>query len=132
MATAKPPKAPQDGITPEEMTRQVYAAIFTDTPSIRDNITALRTSIGWIKWTGRSDRGDRDGGRRQVHRLHALGVGFASPSCTASVCLFRTGKRLLRNARERCFGFAQHDMPPHAPRAPVCPNDHAGYQPPLV
>ena len=52
MATANPPKAPQNGITPEEMTRQVYAAIFTDTPSIRDNITALRTSIGWIKWTG--------------------------------------------------------------------------------
>ena len=52
MATANPPKEQQDGITLEDMTRQVYAAIFTDTPSIRDNITALRTSIGWIKWIG--------------------------------------------------------------------------------
>ena len=52
MATANPPKGAQDGISLEEMTRQVYAAIFTDTPSIRDNITALRTSIDWIKWLG--------------------------------------------------------------------------------
>ena len=50
MATANAPKGAQDGISLEEMTRQVYAAIFTDTPSIRDNITAFRTSIGWIKW----------------------------------------------------------------------------------
>ena len=52
MATANPPKGAQDGISLEEMTRRVYAAISTDTPSIRDNITAFRTSIGWIKWPG--------------------------------------------------------------------------------
>lgn len=45
MTTASPPRNSSDGISLEDMTRQVYVAIFTDNPSIRDNITALRTSI---------------------------------------------------------------------------------------
>ena len=52
MTTTSPPRNSSDGISLEDMTRQVYAAIFTDSPSIRDNITALRTSINWIKWIG--------------------------------------------------------------------------------
>ena len=52
MTTASPPRNPSDGISLEDMTRQVYSAIFTDSPSIRDNVTSLRTSINWIKWIG--------------------------------------------------------------------------------
>lgn len=52
MTTASPPRNSSDGISLEDMTRQVYAAMFTDAPSIRDSIASLRTSINWMKWIG--------------------------------------------------------------------------------
>ena len=52
MTTASPPRNSSDGISLEGRTRQVYAAMFTDTPSIRDSIASLRTSINWMKWIG--------------------------------------------------------------------------------
>lgn len=52
MTTASPPRNSSDGISLEGRARQVYAAMFTDAPSIRDSIASLRTSINWIKWIG--------------------------------------------------------------------------------